>query len=249
MRNVWKYILPLLMLLTTSCVTNRTTRLFQQGDFLPQYDSVPYVDYRLKKTDKIKVLVTSTNKEVTSLYSMGSSSGSGNSGMSCQIFEDGTVDIPFADSVYVLGMTLEEAEKAVEERLQHVAPDIYVKVTLANNQFYVMGRSGSGAFELPKERTNIYQALAIAGFSPGLGHIKHVRIIRPNDTGVPDVQTFDLRTETIVNSPYYYIYPNDIIYIEAARGYFFKIQSFSTFIGLISSSLSFMLLMLEYVIK
>ena len=249
MKNALKYILPLLLLLTASCVTNKNTRLFQDRENLPQYDSVPYVDYRLKKTDKIKVQVTSTNKEVTSLYSMGSSSGSGNTGTSCQIFEDGTVDLPFADSVYVLGMTLEEAELAIEERLQDVAPDIYVKVTLDNNRFYVLGRSGSGQFDLPKERTNIYQALSIAGFSPGLGHVKRVRIIRPNDTPEPDVYTFDLRTESIVNSPYYYIYPNDIIYIEATRGYFFKIQSFSTFIGLISSSLSFMLLMMEYVIK
>ena len=249
MRGFGKYILALLLLVTTSCITNRSVRLFQNGDFLPQYDSVPYVDYRLKKTDKIKVQVTSTNKEISSLYSMGSTSGSGNSGANCQLFEDGTVDLPFADSVYVLGMTLEEAEKTIEQRLRNVAPDIFVKVTLANNNFYVMGRSGNGTFALPKERTNIYQALAVAGFSPNLGHIKRVRIIRPNDSGVPDVQTFDLRTETIVNSPYYYIYPNDIIYIEATKGYFFKIQTFSSFTGLITSSLSFMLLMLEYVIK
>lgn len=231
-----------------SCVTNQSTGLFQkERKNMPQYDSVPYVEYRLKKIDKIRVSVSSTIKEISGLYNMGS--GSSNSGVECQIFEDGTVDIPFADSVYVVGMTLEEAEKTIEKRLQNVAPDIFVRVVLAENKFYINGRSGNGSHDIPNERFNIYQALSSAGYSSGLGHIKHVQIIRLDDNCVPQVHEFDLRTESIINSPYYYIYPNDIIYVEATKGLFFRIQSFSSFIALITSSMSFMLLMLDFVLK
>jgi len=78
------------------------------------------------------------------------------------------------------------------------------------------------------------------------GDFKHVRIIRENNEGT-EVLEFDIRPASVIESKYYYIYPNDIIYVQRAASSFYKIEnSWSNFIGVVSSSLSLLVTVLYY---
>ena len=57
--------------------------------------------------------------------------------------------------------------------------------------------------------------------------------------GVTTVKTFDARSKDIVNSEFYYIEPNDIIYIRQIPGYSFGINSAATVVGVTATTLSF----------
>ena len=65
-----------------------------------------------------------------------------------------------------------------------------------------------------------------------------VKIVREVE-GVTTIKTFDVRSKEIVNSEYYYIEPNDIIYIRKIPGYSFGINSASTAMSVVASTLSF----------
>jgi len=230
--------------LSVSCVTNKDIRLLQQRASLPDYENAPYTEYKLRINDELNMRVVSLNKDITKTFNLGGTTTS--TGLSYRIFHDGTIDIPFVDSIPVVGLTLQEASIAIEERLRGMSEDITVMLQLANNEYYMIGRSGRGKHSIYKDRMTIYQAIAQAGFSPGVGNLKKVRIIREQENNVSTIVTFDLRTESIIGSEYYYVQPNDVIYVSTSKGNFFRIQSFTSLIGIVSSSLTFLLLMLSY---
>ena len=95
---------------------------------------------------------------------------------------------------------------------------------------------------------NIFQALALTGDVMNSGDRRHIRIIRPRDDGQePEILEFDIRTNTIIDSKYYYIYPNDVIYVARTKDSFYKVPTYTGFLGLITSSVALLTTVLTYV--
>ena len=212
----------------------------QTDDKLPQYEKVPYTYYRIQKNDQLVIRLLSLNEDATAIFNMETTSTQA-TGYTYRVYEDGTIDIPFVESIPVAGLTVREASKVIEERLKDFVPDAMVKVALANDNFYMLGVSGKGAFPLYKEKLNIFQALALTGQMATNADRKRVRLIRPNpEGGRPIVKQFDLRTITIIDSEYYYVQPNDVLYVGPIKGDFWKIENYSAAVGTLSTSLSFL---------
>ena len=124
--------------------------------------------------------------------------------------------------------------------------DAEVKLALGNKTFTVIGDIGSGVFNVYKEKLTIFQALAMSGDLALSGDRKHVRIIRETN-GKPEILEFDIRPNSLIESKYYYVYPNDVIYVQRSKGSFYKMNTYSSFIGLITSSLSLLITVLYYI--
>lgn len=230
----------LLLLLGTSCITNKSMTYLQTDDKLPQYAKAPYTYYRIQKNDELVIRLLSLNEEATAIFNMESTSTQA-TGYTYRVYDDGTIDIPFVEAIPVAGLTVREASKVIEERLKDFVPDAMVKVALANDKFYMLGVSGKGAFPLYKEKLNIFQALALTGQMANNADRKRVRLIRPNpEGGRPIVKQYDLRTITIIDSEYYYVQPNDVLYLGPIKGDFWKIENYSAAIGTLSTSLNFL---------
>ena len=96
-----------------------------------------------------------------------------------------------------------------------------------------------------KEKLNLFQALSLAGNIPINADRQRVRIIRQKDAmSPPIIKEFDIRTESIIHSEFYYIQPNDLIYVSTIKGDFFKVTDYSSTITSITSTLSFLLLIM-----
>ena len=80
------------------------------------------------------------------------------------------------------------------------------------------------------------------------GDRRHIRIVRPRDGAEePEILEFDIRTNTIIDSKYYYIYPNDVIYVARTKDSFYKVPTYTGFLGLITSSVALLTTVLNYV--
>lgn len=240
------YLLLLAAICLTGCYSNRQIGLLQDRDGIPTYDSVPYVPYKLHVNDEIVYrLITmdetiskamSADQQVTSQYAT-----------SYRIQSDGTVDIPFLQPIRLVGLTEKEAQDTLQAAFRQIIPDADVKLALYNKNFTVLGDLGSGRYKIYKERMTIFQALAMTGDVANKGDRKHVRIVRPNGNEPPEVLEFDIRSQSIIDSKYYYIYPNDLIYVSREPGAFYKVPSYSGFIGLVTSSLALLVSVLNYI--
>lgn len=262
-----KYVvLVLLAVGMASCVTSRRVNLLQEPtkhNKIPSYDTThTYEDYLLRIGDRLYIYVYSVDENVAKLFnSMGTSGGTsaaqmrqqmsqGGNGMSSYelysylVLEDGTIDFPLVGKIPVRGLTTRQVKLELEKELATYIKD-YGNYNMVSCEVNVVQRTyslitntaGCGNFPIRKEKLTIYEALAQAG---GLGDWtdrSKVRIIREIE-GETKVIMFDVRSKDIINSEFYYIEPNDVIYIQHLRGKSFGISNAATTVGLVASFLS-----------
>ena len=242
------FILFLTLFSLSSCYNYKNLRLLQdENKSIPTYVNSAYVDYHIQVNDEIIYrLISSTSDETFSkLISSQSSTSSSSSQISYRVYTDSTIDLPFISHIPVAGLTLNEATKVVEKRFQEFIPDAIVKLSLSNKTFTIFGDAGSGIFPIYKEKLTIFQALSMSGDFNETSDRKHIRIIRDTEKGT-QVLDFDIRPKSIIDSKYYYIYPNDIIYVQREFSSFYKVNSYSALLGVITFSLSLLFSVLNY---
>lgn len=252
MKRIYIFLLLSVSLLMTGCYSHRGIGFLQEPtdkNKLPRYDSVAYEPYRIHVNDEVSYRLITMDEE----FAKAIQSGQGNSGFNSQyaityrVYPDGTIDVPFLDPVHIVGLTEVEAQDTLKAAFRRIIPDAEVKLSLANKQFTVVGEIGSGRYYIYKDKLNIFQALAMTGDVRTSGDRKHVRIIRPRDGGQePEILEFDLRTNTIIDSKYYYVYPNDVIYVARTENAFFKVTNVSSFMALITSSVALFTTVINY---
>lgn len=230
------YILLLILfpIVFSSCYTQRDKRLLQESRTLPNYKSEDYKDYILQVNDELVFRAISTDEDFIKLIDAEMTLGQN---LTYRIFPDGTIDLPFINSIRVEGKTIPQAADEIRKRYQSLVSDVDIKLALANKTFTIIGEAGNGVFPIYKEKMNIYQALAQSGAIALSGDRKHIKIVRETN-GEPEILEFDIRPKSIIDSKYYYIYPNDIIYVQKEPANFYKANSYGALLGLITSSIS-----------
>jgi polysaccharide export outer membrane protein len=254
-----KLLIILLPLLLASCVTSKKVNLMQEAGKhkIPSYaDTLSYEDYQVRVGDRMYIYVYSIDERVSQMFN---SSGHGinasqmrqnNMGGSYDLYtylvhEDGTIDYPMVGKVPVRGKTTREIKLLLEKELAGYIASSYteyqvvsVEVNIVRRSFSVISDHGSGTFTIQKEKVTIYEALAMAGDIGDFGDRSQVRIIRETE-GKTQIKVFDIRSKDIINTEFYYIEPNDVIYIQRIKGQSFGINSVTTTISVAATTLAF----------
>jgi polysaccharide export outer membrane protein len=201
------------------------------------------------------VYVYSLDENITKMYNAGGSGSmirqqmnQGNMSGSYDLYtylvdENGNIEFPTIGKVYVRGLTTREVKHKLEEELSKLLQEIpgystvSVEVNIVNRTFSIIGAQ-SGRYVINKEKMTIFEALAMAGDLGEFNSRQEIKLVREKE-GKTTIKTFDVRSKDIVNSEYYYIEPNDIIYIRQIPGYSFGINSASTALGICASTISF----------
>ncbi len=255
-KRIWIILLPLLM---ASCVTSKRVNLMQEPgkNGIPQYaDTMSYEDYELRIGDRLYIYVYSVDERVDKMFNSSSGTigmqmlqGSGGVGGSYDLYtylvqEDGCIDFPMVGRVPVRGMTTRGVKRVLEDELSSFIKSygdyqmMSVEVKIVRRSFSVISDRGSGTFNIQKEKVTIFEALAMAGDIGDFGDRSKVRIVREKE-GQTQVKEFDVRSEDIINSEFYYIEPNDVIYIQRIKGQSFGINSVTTTISVVATTLAF----------
>ncbi len=242
----------------SSCVTARKVNYMQKPDrYIPSYtDTLSFEDYQLRIGDRLYVYVYSLDEKIQAMYNSGGSNASsmrqqmssGNTYGSYDLYtylidEEGNIDFPTIGKLNVQGKTTREVKLMLEEELSKLLKEIpgystiSVEVNIVNRSFSIIGAQ-SGRYMINKEKMTIFEALAMAGDLKEFNSRKEIKLVREKN-GVTTIKTFDARSEDIVNSEYYYIEPNDIIYIRQIPGYSFGINHVTTVIGVTAATISF----------
>ena len=247
----------LLIGLLSSCVTARKVNYMQEPDRqIPSYaDTLSFEDYELRIGDRMYIYVYSLDENITKMYNAGGSASmvrqqmnQGNMSGSYDLYtylvdEQGNIEFPTIGKIPVRGLTTREVKRKLEEELSKLLQEIpgystvSVEVNIVNRTFSIIGAQ-SGRYVINKEKMTIFEALAMAGDLGEFNSRKEIKLVREKE-GKTTIKTFDVRSKDIVNSEYYYIEPNDIIYIRQIPGYSFGINSASTALGICATTISF----------
>lgn len=231
-----------LVLLTASCISNkRITYLQNLPENTPieldQFIPFAEVDFKyiLQPFDLVDIEFASSDEELTRGFSFQNSRtagglGGGGAGSDplymngYSIDQLGNVEVPKLGKLKIAGLTEEEAKNLVQEEINKFFKEqVFVKLRIAGIRYTTMGEFNSvGVKIIYKNRATIFDALANSGETSILGKKNQLFIIRQYDGGTK-IHQINLNDRALLASPFYFIQPNDILYMEPM-----KIRQFGT---------------------
>ena len=187
---------------------------------------------------------------------MSNMGGNGQNLQSYLVDNKGDIDFPVIGKIHVQGLTSRECEDLIRSKVRPYLAETehpLVTVRLGSFRVVVTGEVGSpGVVTVPYEKMSIVEALAQSGDLGLQGKRKNVLLIRESATGQKCAHRIDLTDANIINSPYFYLQQNDIIYVEpngAKKGTAGLGNSVTFWIGLVSSIISLATLCVTFIKK
>ena len=161
--------------------------------------------------------------------------------------EEGNITYPRFGKIHVAGNTVDDIRGFLQEKVDQYVEGASVFVKLVNRTITVLGEvRAPGQHEMNKNQLSIFEAIGTAGDITDFGDRKDVKIIRESFTG-KEVISVDLTDPNLVSSPYYYILPHDVVYVEpSSKVYGQKTMGFGAGISLVFSVVSTALLLINY---
>ena len=223
-----------ILLLSASCISNKRITYLQNlsdstaiewEEFIP-FAQVEY-KYILQPFDIVQIDFASSDPELVEGFSFqrpsqqGGMVGGGGQGSDplymsgYSIDEDGTVDIPRLGKLKIGGLTEEQAKELVQKKINaYFKDDVYVRLRLAGIRYTTLGEFNRvGVQIIYKNRATLFDALANSGETSLLGKKNKMYLIRQYGEGTK-IHQINLNDRALLGSPFFFIQPNDILYIE-----------------------------------
>ena len=216
----------LIMSLVTSCKPKQNMIYMSNNNFQQEVSQARYEGLRIQEGDMLEIIVTALDDLAVKPFNrttMQKTGEEGNAGGNArlgdnqyQVTSDGYIPFPVLGNIYCKGMTKQQLKTELDSRLKQYLTDPVVTVRHLNFNISILGDVGSpGQKTSSTERLNIFQALALAGDMRDSANRTNVKLIRYSEESGKDITyNLDLSEASIVNSPYYYLQQNDILYVE-----------------------------------
>lgn len=223
-----------------SCVPQKKMLFLKDAQMVAENLSKEYVNdrtvtYRLQPGDNLYIRAINTvdersaasiNGETTTTRTNTLTSDAGIYLQSYTVDEAGYIELPLVGKVEVKNLTVEEAKNRLQEEMDKFVNQTTLIVKLSNFNLTLLGEVAKpGMYKVYQSQINIFEAISMAGNVTNFAKNNEVRIVRQTDNG-SEIVTIDLGQADILSSPYYYMKPNDIIYVEPLK---IKQWGFTTF--------------------
>ena len=237
----------------TSCVTKKKLTYLQYASELdnsempvtnPKFAVTPSA-YKLMSYDILFIRVITPDPQWSVLFnSMPAGSAAPVTEESTQLLgypidRNGDIEIPFVGKVAAAGKTLSELKVILDSIFKKYVNDGAVTVRLVNNYISIIGEvRAPGRYPINRDFLNVFEVLSAAGDIDLYGNRQKVQLIRPSPYG-PIVKEFSLSDRSILTSEFYYVMPNDIIYVQPMKGKGFQTNAaiYTLFLSTITTAL------------
>jgi len=227
--------LPILQLLTlillssslfTSCATFQNATYFENANdtmlLTRNYDDESII----QKNDILSVYISSLNPEASAVFnapntlatSTSTTTGSTSAG-GYLVNSDGNIQIPILGNIKAAGVTKKQLKADITNALldKKLLLDPIVTIRHLNYEVTIIGEVGKPTvINVPNEKISLLKALGIAGDITVFGKKDNVLLIREME-GKRKVIRIDMNSKAFLSSNYYYLQPNDVVYVEANK--------------------------------
>ncbi len=215
-------VLLLTILMVVSSCGSRKKMVYLQQDSTQINTLYEQYTPRIQINDILTIVVTAADPKVTAPFNPSSSIASSNMSQAVDmalrptytVDKDGNITLPILGKVSVLGLTRVEAIEKLRIELSQYIKDPGVNINFNNFRISVLGEVlRPGSFIMPTERVTILDALGMAGDLTIRGVRENILLVREVG-GKKSVHRLDITQQNVLNSPYYYLAQNDVIYVE-----------------------------------
>lgn len=215
----------LIILLAFSCKPKQNMIYMSNDNFEKEVSQARYEGLRIQEGDVLEIVVTALDDlavkpfNKTTMLKTGDESSSGSvvlGNNEYQVTSDGYISFPVVGNIFCKGMTKQQLKADLDTRLKQYLTDPVLTIRLVNFNISVLGDVRTpGQKTSSTERLNVFQALALAGDMNDSANRTKVKLIRySEETGKDITYALDLSEASVINSQYYYLQQNDILYVE-----------------------------------
>jgi polysaccharide export outer membrane protein len=220
------------LLLLSSCVSNKKY-IYLQDKGNVKTDSngvmpvVPYA-YKLQKGDVLYISLTTEDEKLNKIFVPGASGGQvlqqqqSVSGtllyfIGFTIDPKGEIEFPYLGKIKVSDLEIDQAKFVIESQLKKYFKVFFLQVKLAEFKFSVLGYVNKpGQYFFQQNKVTILEALSMAGDLQNLAKRGSLQLYRQYPDGIKN-HSIDLTDRSLINSSFWYIQPNDILYVEPLK--------------------------------
>jgi polysaccharide export outer membrane protein len=221
------YCIAVMVALLSSCGSVKNVAYLQNSDEVDLSQSRVLYDAHIMPKDQLTITVSTTNDEaakpfnltVPTPYTTNSRSTYSQAMLQTYLVDnDGYITFPILGSLRVAGLTKSECEQMILSKIRPymaATENPVVTVRMSSYSISVLGEvTRPGSYQVAREKISILEALAQAGDLTIYGVRDRVKLIREDASGQKEIYVLNLNDASIVNSPYYYLQQNDIVYVE-----------------------------------
>jgi len=245
--------------LITSCATQKNTLYLQDisdttiavnGNFEP----------RIQKNDVLQITVSSLNPEDAIIYNAsntvaptgggGASSGSTAALGGFLVDQQGFIQYPVLGAIKAEGLTKKELTDEIRNQLlqRKLLVDPVVSIRFLNYRVTLLGEvAHPTVVNVTNEKISILEAIGMAGDVTVYGKKENVLLIR-DEGGKRVIKRLNLNDKNILNSPYYYLQSNDVVYVEPNKAKQYTGDKSRLVLPVIFSALSLAVIILDRLI-
>lgn len=217
-------LIALLSLITfTSCISNRNLVYFPDPTFNSQRptDIVNELQvYRIQPRDVLSVKVKTLDAESSAYFNLDANVGFQQlnpAGMylnGYSVDEEGFITLPEVGNIAVAGISILEAQKRIQSALSVYLNNATILVKLVSFKITVLGEvQNPGYYFIYNDQATVLEGLGMAGDLTDFGNRENITLIRQTQSGSQSI-LLNLRDPALLASEYYYLQPNDVLYIQ-----------------------------------
>ncbi|MCM1079885.1 MAG: polysaccharide biosynthesis/export family protein [Bacteroidales bacterium] len=212
------------VVILTGCSSSKNVVYFQNADEVSLEASRILYDAKIMPKDMLSISVYTTDPETSAPFNLfasaaqGATGGSNTKANTYLVDNDGCIDFPVLGRLHVLGMTKNQCQNMIAEKMKpylSVDETPIITVEMSSYRVTVLGEVASPkVVPVTTEKMSILEALAVAGDLTIYGKRDNILLIREDAAGKKTMHRLDITDANLINSPYFYIQQNDVIYVE-----------------------------------
>jgi polysaccharide biosynthesis/export protein len=240
-----------------SCISTRKTVYFYNVKDTTYYQTEEENDAVIHKNDILSISISSLNPEASAIFNttnnfvISSTTAAGSSAQAAGylVNTDGDIELPILGNIKAAGITKKQLKdnitKTILEKKLLINP--IVNIRHLNFEVTVIGEVGKPTvITVPSEKISLIKAIGLAGDLTIYGRRDNVLLIREED-GKKKIRHINLNSSSFFSSPYYYLRPNDVVYVEPNKAKVASATRSQQLLPLILSVLSIIVIVLDRV--
>ena len=246
-----------MILMMVGCGSSKEVAYWQNIDSISLAASKGLYDAKIMPKDELTILVQTTDPLTSEPFNLRSTGqvSSKDQITGYLVDNDGMINFPIVGKIHVAGLTKTECEDLIKSKIQPYlarTENPLVSVRTSSYRITVIGEvNRPGVIPVATEKISLIEALAEAGDMTIYGKRDNVLLVREDKSGEKHKVRLNMNDANIINSPYYYLQQNDIVYVEPhkvkARNTFFGSNTsiFYSVIGITTSLVSLLITILR----
>lgn len=200
-----------------SCVSKKELLYFQSASAPLEYPVTP-ADVTLRAGDVLSITISTLPTSQLNTYSNADPQSNAIPIINgYTVSERGSIQLPVIGEVAVAGKTIDQTRTHIYQLVGEYFQNAFVKVHLLSFTVSVLGEvARPGQYTVYKDRVNLLDGIALGGDLLPSANRRNVHLLR-HEQGVVTRYPINLQQDSLFSAPYFYLQPDDIIYVEPAR--------------------------------